>query len=187
MSSPPTIRFARLEDIPTILTFIKAAAAEQAPDAVVEATEASLSSTLYLSDTKTTTPCFAYPLLIDSPDNTPAGLAIYLYTFSTWMARPGVCLEELYVLPEYRRIGYAKLLIRAMAMEAHKAGCSKMEWVCLEGNEKALRFYKSLGAHRMNDWVVLKMGRDGIRELMEGESISTNDAAVASAVVQTGL
>ncbi|KAK0750506.1 acyl-CoA N-acyltransferase [Schizothecium vesticola] len=168
MSSSPTIRFARLEDMPTILTFIKAAAAEQAPDAVIEATEAALSSMLYLSDIRTATPRFAYPLLIHSPDNAPAGLAIYLYTLSTWMARPGVCLEELYVLPEYRRMGYAKLLIQAMAREAYKAGCSKMEWVCLKGNEKALQFYKSLGANRMNDWVVLKVGRDGIKELAEG-------------------
>ena len=171
MSTPPTIRFARLKDIPTILSFIEAAAAEQAPDAVVEATEASLSSMLYLADnrTATTTPRFAYPLLITSPDNNaPVGVAIYLYTFSTWMARPGVCLEELYVLPEYRRMGYARLLIRAMAREAHKAGCSKMEWVCLEGNEKALRFYESLGAKRMKDWVVLKVGTDGIMKLAEG-------------------
>jgi len=73
------------------------------------------------------------PLLICSPEtNTPFGLAIYLYTYSTWMASPSVYLEELYVLPEYRRMGYAKLLIQAMAREAHKAGCSKMEWVCLE-------------------------------------------------------
>jgi len=168
-ASPPTIRPARLEDVPNILAFIKAAAAEQAPDAVVEATEASLSSMLHLSDTETTARCLAFPLLITSPDNTPAGLAVYLYTFSTWMASPGVCLEELYVLPEYRRMGYARLLIRAMAREAYKAGCSKMEWVCLEGNERALRFYESLGAKRMDDWVVLKVGRDGIMGLAEAE------------------
>ena len=74
MSTPPTIRFACLEDIPTILTFIKAAAVEQAPDAVVEATEASLADTR--TATTTTTPRFAYPLFIVSPDNTPAGVAI---------------------------------------------------------------------------------------------------------------
>lgn len=172
MSSPPAIRFACLDDIPTILSFIKAAAAEQAPDAVVEATGVSLSSTLYLSEPdSTTTPTtarFAYPLLIASPDtNTPVGLVIYLYTYSTWMARPGVCLEELYVLPEYRRKGYARLLMQAMAREAYKAGCAKMEWVCLEGNEKALRFYESLGATRMDDWVVMKVKREGIRVLAE--------------------
>ncbi|KAK0634191.1 acyl-CoA N-acyltransferase, partial [Immersiella caudata] len=148
-------------------------AAEQAPGAVIEATESSLAKTLYLSDDTEhdpKTPRFAYPLLLCSPDTqAPVGLAIYLYTYSTWMASPGVCLEELYVVPEFRRIGYAKLLIQAMAKEAHKAGCSKMEWVCLEGNEKALRFYENLGAKRMSDWVVLKMGREGIEVLTKEE------------------
>lgn len=172
MSTPATIHFARLGDIPVILAFIKAAAAEQAPDATVEATEGSLASTLYLSDVTTTNPSrFAYTLLITPNDsNTPVGLAIYLYTYSTWMARPGVCLEELYILPEYRRKGYAKLLIQAMAKEAHESGCAKMEWVCLEGNKKALKFYESLGAKRMDDWVVLKVGKEGIIGLAERAS-----------------
>lgn len=169
--STPTVRRASLEDIPTILTLIRAAAAGQAPDVIVEATEASLAATLHLSNSPSSTPesaptpRFAYPLLIISPDGDIAGLAIYLYTFSTWMARPGICLKELYVLPEYRRMGYARLLIQAIAGEAHKAGCSKMEWVCLRGNEKALKFYESLGAKRMEDWVVLNVRREGIQEL----------------------
>ena len=103
----PTIRPAGPEDIPSILSFIKAAAFEQAPDSVVEATAESLLSTLHLaSGPDSTEPAarerrFAYPLLVLSPSGTPAGLAIFLYTFSTWAARPGICLEELYVLPEY--------------------------------------------------------------------------------------
>ncbi|KAK0712699.1 acyl-CoA N-acyltransferase [Lasiosphaeria miniovina] len=177
MPPPHTVRFARSADVPTILSFIIKAAAEQAPDTVVEATEASLSSTLHLdtssqpSATTTTNPNptpqprFAWPLLIISPDGTTAGLAVYLYNFSTWRARPGVCLEELYVLPEYRRLGYGRLLVEAMAREAHAAGCAKMEWVCLRDNVRALRFYEGLGAARMDDWVVLKVGPEGIRGL----------------------
>ncbi|KAK1749780.1 acyl-CoA N-acyltransferase, partial [Echria macrotheca] len=168
--STPTIRRAVLDDIPTILSLIRAAAAEQAPNAIVEATEASLAATLHLSNPTSElgsapTPRFAYPFLIISPEGSTAGLAIYLYNFSTWMARPGICLEELYVLPEYRRMGYARHLIHAIAEEAQKAGCSKMEWVCLRGNENALRFYESLGAKQMENWVVLKVGREGIQEL----------------------
>jgi hypothetical protein len=99
----PTIRPARLKDIPTMLALIKAAAAEQSPSATIKATEASLTSTLtstlYLTphphphlNSSTTGPRFAHPLLLISPDDnhTPASLAIYLYTYSTWMARPGV-------------------------------------------------------------------------------------------------
>jgi len=171
--SPPTIRPASLSDIPTILTFIRAATAEQAPNAIVSATESSLASTLYLSNLSTEsqsqTPRFAHPILLITPHGIPAGLAIYLYAYSTWAAKPGVCLEELYVLPDYRRRGYARLLIQAMAREAKKAGCARMEWICLEENEKALRFYEGVGARRMSGWVVLGVGGEGIRELA-GES-----------------
>ena len=65
-------------------------------------------------------------------------------------------------------MGYARLLIQAMAREAYKAGCVKMEWVCLRGNERALRFYEGLGAERMEGWVVMRVGEEGIRGLVGG-------------------
>ncbi|KAK0710648.1 acyl-CoA N-acyltransferase [Lasiosphaeris hirsuta] len=182
MSSRPTIRFGRLEDVPLILSFIKAAAAEQAPGSSVTATLATLSSTLHLDNTApgdsntdfqippgTNQTRFAWPLIVVAPDETVAGLAIYFYNYSTWSASPGVMLEELYVLPAYRRRGYGKLLIQAMAKEAERAGCAKMEWVCLKENQGPLRFYEELGAQQMQDWVILKVSREGIRDLAKGE------------------
>lgn len=68
-------------------------------------------------------------------------------------------------MPEHRRDGYARILIEAMASAAEKAGCIKMDWVCLADNEKALKFYEKIGARKMEDWVVLKVGREGIRDL----------------------
>lgn len=108
---------------------------------------------------------FAWPLLIFSPNDEPAGLLIYFYNYSTWAAAPGVCLEELYVVPEYRRYGYARMLIEAMACAAKAAGCVKMDWVCLLSNEKALGFYDKLGAKRMDDWAVLKVDEASIARL----------------------
>ncbi|KAF2967023.1 hypothetical protein GQX73_g6522 [Xylaria multiplex] len=127
MVSEPTIRFAQLQDVPTVLSFIETGAAEQSPGARVEATEAALVKTLHLNQTSSgsetdSAPRFAWALLIATPNGTTAGLAIYFYNYSTWRAAPGVCLEELFVLPEYRSKGYGKLLIEAVAKEAARAG-----------------------------------------------------------------
>lgn len=95
-----------------------------------------------------------------------SGLAIYFFNYSTWKATPGVWLEELYVPPEFRRRGYAELLIRAMATEASKAGCEKIDWVCLTDNELALRYCeKTIGAKRMSDWATLRVDKAGIERL----------------------
>ncbi|KAI0542829.1 N-acetyltransferase ats1 [Xylaria digitata] len=174
MVSEPTIRFAQLQDVPTILSFIKTGAAEQSPGTRVEATEAALVKTLHLSqassDAKTASeadsaPRFAWALLIVAPDGTTAGLAIYFYNYSTWRAAPGVCLEELFVLSEYRSKGYGKLLIEAVSKEAARAECVKIEWLCFKNNERALRFYQHVGARVMEDWVVLRFDKEKIESL----------------------
>ncbi|KAK4198203.1 acyl-CoA N-acyltransferase [Triangularia verruculosa] len=169
MSPSPSVRYASSKDVPLILRFIRAAAEDQAPGAQVAATEQGLLKTLHLSDgTGPEANRFAWPLLIFSPNDEPAGLLIYFHNYSTWAAAPGVCLEELYVVPEYRRHGYARMLIEAMACAAKAADCVKMDWVCLLDNEKALRFYDKLGAKRMEDWAVLKVDEAGIARLSNG-------------------
>lgn len=160
-------------DVRIIYSLIQAAADEQIPGTKIAATEASLAATLYFptsleSDSgRGQNPGIqcARPLLITDPRGIVAGLAIYFYNYSTWAAAPGICLEELYVLPEYRRLGYARRLIEAMASEAQSHGCIKMEWVCLRNNERALRFYKSIGAEEMTGWTVLKMDQESISRL----------------------
>ncbi|EHK42081.1 hypothetical protein TRIATDRAFT_28929 [Trichoderma atroviride IMI 206040] len=156
-------------DVSLILQFIQSAAEEQAPGTKIAATEDRLAKTLHFGSpsdpVSQTGGRFAWALLIFSPDQQPAGLLIYFQNYSTWTAAPGVCLEELYVVPEYRRHGYAQILIETMASAAEVAGCVKMDWVCLLDNEKALGFYDKLGAKRMNDWTVLKVDKACIREL----------------------
>ena len=90
---------------------------------------------------------------------------IYFYNYSTWASAPGVYLEEIYVVPEYRRHDYAQLLVGAMASAAKMMGCVKMDWVCLQNNKKALRFYDKLGAKRMDDWTVFKVDEVDIARL----------------------
>jgi ribosomal protein S18 acetylase RimI-like enzyme len=74
-------------------------------------------------------------------------------------------LEELYVVPDYRRLGYGRMLVESMTFAAQKAGCVKMDWVCLQGNQRALHFYEKLGATRMEDWAVLKTDKKAMEGL----------------------
>ena len=149
-----------------MLSFIHAAAAEQDPEAKIEATEDKLRSTLHLEDDGavagkagggTSAARFAYALVIVAPEGEVAGHAIYTYNYSAWRAMGGFYLDELYVARAYRRRGYGRLLIGALAAEARRAGCGKLEWNCYRDNERALRFYDSLGAKRKDSWVVLQV------------------------------
>lgn len=160
-------------DVTLILRFIRAAAEEQLPGAEVTATEERLASTLHFGPpTNASVPAtqFARALLLFSTDGQPAGLLIFFYNYSTWAAAPGVCLEELYVVPDYRQHGYGQMLIQAMACAAQAAGCVKMDWLCLRDNEQALRFYEKLGAQRMDTWNVLKVDGQSIPRLATNEA-----------------
>jgi len=151
-----------------ILHFIRKAAEEQAPGADVEASEDRLAKTLHFeppSDAPVSAGRFAWALLIFSPGGDPAGLLIYFHNYSTWAAAPGVCLEELYVAPEFRRHGYARMLMEALASAARSTGCVKMDWVCLQTNTRALKFYENLGAKKIENWDILKVDASGIDRL----------------------
>ncbi|CAG7989206.1 unnamed protein product [Penicillium salamii] len=168
MSNSPLIRYALLEDVPLILQFIKEAAEDQATGTTIAASEDSLANTLHFgppSDGPVSSTRFAWAILIYSPAGSPTGLLIYFHNYSTWKAAPGVCLEELYVVPEYRRHGYGRMLVEAMASAAQKAGCVKMDWVCLQDNLRALNFYDKLGATKMEDWAVLNVDKSGMEGL----------------------
>ncbi|KAK0386108.1 hypothetical protein NLU13_5945 [Sarocladium strictum] len=172
MDASPTIRYAREEDVGLILQFIKQGSQDQAPGTQVAATEERLASTLHFappsSDGPRSPTRFAWALLIFSPTGEPAGLLIYFFNYTTWTAAPGLCLEELYVAPEFRSHGYARMLVEAMAGEARRAGCVKMEWLCLRDNARALRFYEKLGAERKDMWTILKVDEEGINRLGGG-------------------
>ncbi|KAF2224274.1 acyl-CoA N-acyltransferase [Elsinoe ampelina] len=108
---------------------------------------------------------FAWCLLIVAPEGDVAGLAIFLYNYAAWSGEPGLYLEELYVVPKYRSRGYAMQLIEAMAKEGQKAGCVKIEWVCLKRNARALAFYSKMGGQVREDWALLYVDEAGIQKL----------------------
>ena len=90
----------------------------------------------------------------------PVGYAFTFETYSTFLARPTLYLEDLFVLPEYRKQGIGKALLRFCIQTAHARGCGRMEWTCLDWNTDAQKVYEGLGAKRMSEWYLYRMTRD---------------------------
>jgi GNAT superfamily N-acetyltransferase len=144
---PPTtlIRAATPADIPQILSFIRGLAAfEREPDAVL-ATEDQL-----LADGFGPNPYF-YCLIAEHAGH-PAGFAFYFFNYSTWLGRPGLYLEDLYVEPEFRSLGIGKALLKRVAAIAIEKGCPRMQWEVLDWNTPAIEFYRSVDAEFMDEW-----------------------------------
>ena len=100
-------------------------------------------------------------------DGQPAGFALYFYNFSTFVGRPGLYLEDLFVRPQFRRNGIAKSVFRYLASKAVSEGCGRMEWSVLNWNENAIAFYRSLGAKPMDEWTVQRLTGDALKSFAE--------------------
>ena len=96
-------------------------------------------------------------VLIAEWDGEPAGFALYFFNFSTFVGRPGLYLEDLFVRPPQRKHGIGRALLRALARIARERGCGRMEWAVLDWNEPALRFYRSLDARQMKEWIIHRL------------------------------
>ena len=162
------IRPARVEDVPIILELIRDLATyERAPDEVV-ATEEQLVNVLFGERP-------AAEVLLAFEGKSPVGFALYFYNFSTWLGRPGLYLEDLFVKPEKRGKGYGRALLVDLAKIACDRGCGRMEWAVLDWNEPAIKFYRALGATPMHEWTVFRLTRDGIAGLAgSGESTKSS-------------
>ena len=96
-------------------------------------------------------------VLIAEWNGSPCGFALYFFNFSTFVGKPGLYLEDLFVRPAQRKHGIGRALLRALARIATERGCGRMEWAVLDWNEPALRFYKSLEARQMNEWIIHRL------------------------------
>jgi GNAT superfamily N-acetyltransferase len=159
-SSDFEIRPARVEDLPVILELIRDLATyERAPDEVT-ATEEQLSDVLFGERPSA-------EVLLAFEGKSPIGFAVFFYNFSTWLGRPGLYLEDLFVKPEKRGKGYGRALLVDLAKIARDRDCGRMEWAVLDWNEPAIKFYRALGAKSMEEWTVFRLTRDGIARLAE--------------------
>src|SRR5437016_6413036 len=157
------IRPARRSDVPVILELIRALATyERAPNEVT-ATESGLTEVLFGEKP-------AAEVLLAFEDQTAVGFAVFFYNFSTWLGRPGLYLEDLFVRPEDRGKGYGRTLLIELAKIARARGCGRMEWAVLDWNEPAIQFYRKLGAKSMDEWTVFRLKGDGIAKLADAKA-----------------
>jgi len=152
------IRTATEDDLPLILRFIRELAEYERLAHAVVATEDALRATLFGN------PRFA-EVLIGEDDGEPFGFALFFHNYSTFLARPGVYLEDLYVRPEFRGKGYGRALLARIASIAIERNCGRVEWSVLNWNEPAIRFYRSLGALPMDQWTVFRVTGDALETL----------------------
>ena len=106
--------------------------------------------------------------LICERDGLAIGFAVYFYSYSTWLGRNGIYLEDLYVTPEQRGDGAGRKLLRHIASEAVQNNCGRLEWSVLDWNEPAIQFYKSIGAQPQDEWVRYRMEGETLRTFAQG-------------------
>ncbi len=165
---PVQIRSATPADIPLILQFIRALADYEKLTHEVEATEEKLRATLF-SEKPAAECLLAFSPATKPSDEpadahranegalTPAGFAIFFTNYSTFLAKPGLYLEDLFVNPEFRGRGIGKSLLLHLAKLANQRGCGRMEWTVLDWNKAAIAFYESLGAERKLSWQICRL------------------------------
>jgi GNAT superfamily N-acetyltransferase len=145
-------------DVPVILAMIRGLADYEKMADQVTATEEGLRATLF-------GPRPAAEVLIAYADDEPAGFALFFHNYSTFLAQPGIYLEDLFVVPRWRAHGLGRRLLAHLAALAVERGCGRLEWVVLDWNEPAIGFYEKLGAKRMDAWTIFRLTGDALHQL----------------------
>jgi GNAT superfamily N-acetyltransferase len=162
-----TLRAATPADIPTILRCIRGLAEYEQLAHQCVATEALLTESLFGA----TPPAAEVVLAFHSAgaegveDTEPAGFALWFRSYSTFLARPGIYLEDLFVFPEFRGRGLGRRLLAHLARTANERGYGRVEWAVLDWNADAIRFYESLGAVPLRDWTTYRVTGEALMTL----------------------
>lgn len=152
-------RIAKREDSALILEFIQGIAAYEKMSGEVVNTAGQIEKVLF-DDQKA-------EVLFAMEEGREVGFALFFENYSTFTGRPGLYLEDLFVLPEYRKKGYGKALFLELARLARERGCPRMEWVCLNWNQPSIDFYHSLGAVGMHEWTTYRLDEQGLDALAD--------------------
>lgn len=170
MTSPSLhLRAATHDDVAQIVRFIEALAEYEKLRHACRANEGLIRRWLFGEVPR------AYCIIAEW-EGQPAGFALYFYNFSTFLARPGIYIEDVFVDPAFRRKGIAKALFVALAQKAQEEGCGRVEWSVLDWNAPAIRFYESLGAVSMKEWIIQRLEGNALFALASGNT-SAGDAA----------
>ena len=160
MTEQISIRYAKEADAPLVWQFILSLARFEKLDGQVEADLETLRDRLF--DQASPAHC-----LLAFSGETPVGFALFFYNFSTFLGRPGIYIEDLFIVPEARSKGVGKQLLRRLAKIALDKNCGRLEWSVLDWNERAIQFYEALGAKGQNEWTVYRLEGSALQELAQ--------------------
>jgi GNAT superfamily N-acetyltransferase len=152
-----TIRFATPKDVPLILQFIKELAAYENMSEDVVATEELLVETLFIQKKA--------EVILGVYQQQPVAFALFFHNYSTFLGKPGIYLEDLYVKDAVRGLGYGKKLLSFLAALAVERNCGRLEWSCLDWNEPSIKFYKQMGSVPMDEWTVYRLQDESLKAL----------------------
>jgi len=149
------IRPARPDEAGVVLDLIKQLAIYERCENDVVADEATIRQSLFVERSA--------EVVLAEEEGMVVGFALFFHNFSTFVGRKGMYLEDLFVIPEKRGLGYGKALLKYVAKLAVQRNCGRMEWICLDWNEPSLRIYRSIGAVPMSDWTVQRLDEQELK------------------------
>lgn len=149
------IRPARPDEAGVILDLIKQLAVYERCENDVVADEATIRQSLFVERSA--------EVVLAEEERMVVGFALFFHNFSTFVGRKGMYLEDLFVIPEKRGLGYGKALLKYVAKLAVQRNCGRMEWICLDWNEPSLRIYRSIGAVPMSEWTVQRLDEQALK------------------------
>jgi GNAT superfamily N-acetyltransferase len=156
-----TIRPAEASDVPTLADLIRQLSRYEKLEHEVSMTEEMLANGLF-------GPRQYAEAVLAEEEGRPVGFALFFHSYSTFLAQPGIYLEDLFVLPEHRGHGVGRALLRHLARLAVERGCGRLEWAVLDWNEDAIRFYERLGAKPNSEWTTHRLTGEALTRLAEG-------------------
>jgi GNAT superfamily N-acetyltransferase len=161
VTSALTIRPAAAPDVPEVLRFIRELAVYERLEHEVVATEAALHAALF-------GPRPYAEVVFACLDGVPVGFALFFHNFSTFLGKPGIYLEDLFVRPAARGRGVGRSLLAWLARTALERGCGRLDWAVLDWNEPSIRFYHGLGAVALDDWTTMRVSGAALERLSQG-------------------
>ena len=156
-----TIRPAAADELPLVLEFLRELAAYERLEHEVEATTADLAAAL----------CGPRPyaeVVFACLDGTPVGFALFFHTFSTFVGKPGIYLEDLFVRPQARGRGIGRHLLAWLARTTLERGCARLDWQVLDWNAPSIAFYRSVGAEAQDEWTTMRVSGAALERLARG-------------------
>ena len=155
-----SLRFAKPNDTPLILQFIRELADYEKLLGEVVADEETLKESLFKDQR-------GPEVLIAEEGEKPVGFVLFFHNFSTFLGRKGIYIEDLYVRPEWRGKGYGEAILKRVCQIAQERNCGRVEWWVLDWNERAINFYKKIGSVPMSEWTVFRLNEPVLKSLAQ--------------------